>query len=269
MAVAKHFTKILAIAMTVLIATETAAQTTEQPVLPWENDFISKWGLNDDIAWMAEDISEFDLNYNDGLRAGIWGLTASSARFFGLKVNNAIDERFNVRKSTEAVVKYMHNLISFNHGDTLAAITMYINTPLVEETDSIFKRPSCVVKHIDLGLLEKLDSAYNARQKTIVIRKPVSVCTIQDPKKADVSLQPAVIDSVKQVMAVDGTTGEMVKPAIVVVEEKEIIHLVKSGDTLSHLAKKYNVSISDIQKWNKLKGDLIKIGQKLIIRTKE
>lgn len=244
------------------------AQTTEQPILPWEEDFVNKWGLNDDIAWMAEDISEFDMNYNDGFRAGIWGMTASSARFYGLKVNSVIDERFNLKKSTEAVARYMNNLIAFHHGDTLAAITMYINTPLVEEGDSAFKRPKCAIKHIDIDVLAKLDSAYNAKQTIIIIKKPIPVCTtIQEPTKNGAKIQPTIADNIKQVMTVDETSKEIVKPAVVVIEEKEIIHVVKKGDTLTKLANKYGVSISDIKKWNKLKGDIIIIDQKLTIRT--
>lgn len=269
MAVTKHITKTIALAVAVLLAVKADAQTTEQPILPWEEDFVNVWGLNDDIAWMAEDISEFDLNYNDGFRAGIWGLTASSARFFGLQVNRAIDERFNVRKATEAVVRYMHNLIAYTHGDTLAAITMYINTPLVQECDSTFKRPQCAQKHISVEALEKLDSAYNAKQKTIIIKKPVAVCTIMEHTKGAETMQPAVVENVKQVMSVDEHSTEVVKPAVVVVEEKEIIHVVKTGDTLSALAKKYGVKISEIQKWNNMKNDIIKIGQKLIIRARK
>ena len=42
-------------------------------------------------------------------------------------------------------------------------------------------------------------------------------------------------------------------------------HTITSGDTLSQLAKKYGVTVADIKKANNLKGDKIKIGQKLKI----
>lgn len=42
-------------------------------------------------------------------------------------------------------------------------------------------------------------------------------------------------------------------------------HTVGSGDTLSQLAKKYGITVADIKKANNLKGDKIKIGQKLKI----
>ena len=40
---------------------------------------------------------------------------------------------------------------------------------------------------------------------------------------------------------------------------------VKKGDTLSSIARKYNVSIQNIKAWNNLKSDAIGIDQKLII----
>lgn len=43
------------------------------------------------------------------------------------------------------------------------------------------------------------------------------------------------------------------------------IHLVKSGDTLTSIAKHYHVSVKKIQAWNKLDSDFLKPGEKLKI----
>ncbi len=48
----------------------------------------------------------------------------------------------------------------------------------------------------------------------------------------------------------------------------EIEYTVVSGDTLSGIAKKYNVSVGDVYKSNGLKSDLIFVGQKLKIPGK-
>ncbi len=45
-------------------------------------------------------------------------------------------------------------------------------------------------------------------------------------------------------------------------------HLVKRGDTLGHLAIRFQTTVKDIQKANGLKGDLIRIGQTLIIPSR-
>jgi LysM repeat protein len=45
------------------------------------------------------------------------------------------------------------------------------------------------------------------------------------------------------------------------------IYHVKSGDTLSHIAKHHKVSVRQIKQWNNLKSDFLRIGQKLKIHT--
>ena len=44
-----------------------------------------------------------------------------------------------------------------------------------------------------------------------------------------------------------------------------IMYTVKSGDTLSKIAQKHHVKVSDLKKWNNLKSDLIRENQKLKI----
>jgi LysM repeat protein len=44
------------------------------------------------------------------------------------------------------------------------------------------------------------------------------------------------------------------------------IHVVKSGDTLSAIGRKYRVSVKQIMLWNNLKSTNLQIGQKLIIK---
>jgi LysM repeat protein len=51
-------------------------------------------------------------------------------------------------------------------------------------------------------------------------------------------------------------------------KEKTITYVVKKGDTLYGIAKKHNVKVDDIKKWNNLRIDRINIGQKLKIKKK-
>ena len=48
---------------------------------------------------------------------------------------------------------------------------------------------------------------------------------------------------------------------------KTSFHIVKKGETLARIAEKYDVTIADIKKWNKLKSDEIMVGQKLVIKN--
>ncbi|HOU81604.1 MAG TPA: LysM peptidoglycan-binding domain-containing protein [Bacteroidales bacterium] len=46
---------------------------------------------------------------------------------------------------------------------------------------------------------------------------------------------------------------------------QNIVHIVKSGETLSAIASKYGVSVDNIKNWNNLSSDKLSIGQKLTI----
>lgn len=48
-------------------------------------------------------------------------------------------------------------------------------------------------------------------------------------------------------------------------ERKTQFHTIKSGESLGKIADKYNVSISELKKWNHIKGNTIQAGKKLKI----
>jgi membrane-bound lytic murein transglycosylase D len=50
-----------------------------------------------------------------------------------------------------------------------------------------------------------------------------------------------------------------------VVDNSKVIYKVKSGDTLGHIAEKYNLVSRDIRRWNNLSGSTIRPGDELII----
>jgi LysM repeat protein len=51
-----------------------------------------------------------------------------------------------------------------------------------------------------------------------------------------------------------------------VTQAKTIVHVVQQGETLSSIAKKYNVTVDKIKKDNNLSTDKIVVGQKLILK---
>jgi membrane-bound lytic murein transglycosylase D len=52
-------------------------------------------------------------------------------------------------------------------------------------------------------------------------------------------------------------------------QEVKKVHVVKKGEHLSVIARKYNVSVKEIKDWNKLKSNALYKGQKLIIYAEE
>ncbi|UII32635.1 LysM peptidoglycan-binding domain-containing protein [Fulvivirga ulvae] len=49
--------------------------------------------------------------------------------------------------------------------------------------------------------------------------------------------------------------------------EAEKVHVVKPKETMFSISRMYSVSIEDIRKWNNIDGNILDIGQKLIIRN--
>ncbi len=46
---------------------------------------------------------------------------------------------------------------------------------------------------------------------------------------------------------------------------KRTVHRIKSGETLGHIAGKYGVRVSEIKRWNGLKSDMIRVGQRIVV----
>ncbi len=48
-------------------------------------------------------------------------------------------------------------------------------------------------------------------------------------------------------------------------QQQRIIHKVKKGQTLGQIARRYGVTVKQLQSWNKIKGNNLRIGQNIII----
>ena len=66
--------------------------------------------------------------------------------------------------------------------------------------------------------------------------------------KADEFFNPVTIKKIK-----DGGDGQ------------RIIYRVRSGDVLGKIALRYRVTVSQIRRWNNLRGNMIRVGQRLVI----
>ena len=62
------------------------------------------------------------------------------------------------------------------------------------------------------------------------------------------------------------STKETTKKEKKETKSKTTYHTVKKGETLGKIADKYDCTIADLKKWNKIKGDTIEVGQKLIVK---
>ncbi len=61
------------------------------------------------------------------------------------------------------------------------------------------------------------------------------------------------------------TTATPQKPAPVPQQSTVKYHKIKKGETLSSIARKYHTTVANLKKWNKLKSDFIREGQRIIV----
>ena len=58
-----------------------------------------------------------------------------------------------------------------------------------------------------------------------------------------------------------GTPVSAIKPAEIV-----NVHVVKKGDTLYSISKRYKISVTNLKKWNNLEDNILQIGQELTVK---
>ena len=52
-------------------------------------------------------------------------------------------------------------------------------------------------------------------------------------------------------------------------QKKNAVHVVKDGDTLYSISRRYSVSVNDLKRWNYMYGDTISVGQELTVKTEK
>lgn len=73
-------------------------------------------------------------------------------------------------------------------------------------------------------------------------------------------LSPAALGIAPEVPAVPAVTDALIEG-----KGTPTIHVVKPGETLYRISRKYGQKVETLRKWNKLPDDIIEIGQKLIV----
>lgn len=226
--------------------------------LPWNELFLEEMSLGDDVVWAAMDISGLDINYKDGTRAGIWGLTPAVARNYGLRVDRWVDERYDVKRSSVAAAYYMKDLISRYDNDTARALMAFVNTPFRQVGDERWVTPGRAARQISRDVLQKLRDQYNITDEERARR----IAETDSVRAESERQQQIMIAERQEVQNQVQQPSEQPQQQ----QQKTTIHKVKQGDTLSQLARKYRCTVAQLKLWNGLKSDLIRIGQKLKIK---
>ena len=145
--------------------------------LPWDSLFVS-YGLTESMAMIPTYISsDFNINYNDGYSAGIWGLTAPVARRYGLIVNNEIDQRYDLKLSSEVAARYLKDLMA-HYGNEKVATLAYLNgAALMIEAAKIY---NIDLQNITDEGLEKLHRHFNQKHEASLLTPNSTLLTHLD-----------------------------------------------------------------------------------------
>jgi murein DD-endopeptidase MepM/ murein hydrolase activator NlpD len=105
------------------------------------------------------------------------------------------------------------------------------------------------------ALLERKAKA-DMRRALTPMRKAKPV----EPMPDTVELSPSAIGIDPEVPAVHGLTESLLGS-----RQSSTVHVVKPGETLYRISRRYGITVDKIRKWNKLPDDIIEVGQKLIV----
>ncbi|UPQ88572.1 lytic transglycosylase [Vibrio sinaloensis] len=277
-----------------------------EPFLYLITEKIEQRGLPLELALLPVVESSFDaFAYSHGSAAGLWQFVPGTGEMYGLKQNFWYDGRRDVAAATDAALDYLtylnkrfdgnwnHAIAAYNSGGGRVSSAIRKNKKLGKPTDFFSldlprETSGYVPKLLALADIVANQQHYGIEIPAIANRQVVELV---DPKeqldlaiaanyagisvKQLQSLNPAYnqwatapdgphqlllpVDSVTKFnQAADANRGKGMK----VVRYK-----VKSGDTLSVLASKYNTTSKVIRRANNLKSNTIRVGQHLMIPT--
>ena len=122
---------------------------------------------------------------------------------------------------------------------------------LQEETDAV--REAAMLERKAMEDMRKMSSSSGKAKKADGM---ASV-----PREADHSLQ----DLTKDVSGLPDLAETPKPSAKAATATGAMVHVVKPGETLFRISRRYGVEVDKLKKWNKLPDDIIEVGQKLIV----
>ena len=130
---------------------------------------------------------------------------------------------------------------------------------------------------LDSSVPNSSDAATSSGTSASTISRDTSSENAADPGEATsvvvpspASTIPAKNDKTTTAPTVEAPATNSTKTApAVTIQKVKITHKVKSGESLSTIAKKYKVTIAELKSWNSLSSDKLSIGKALKVITKK
>lgn len=135
-------------------------------------------------------------------------------------------------------------------GDNLTAISNRYGVTVadIKDWNNLRSNKAPLGRNLKIKVNERVAFKEKATEKDSVVKPNVATQIAKADSKGDVKFTSEKVVTYKDVTKT---------------------HKVKSGDNISEIAAKYDVSVADIKKWNKLKSNNIMLGDKLKIVKNE
>ncbi len=267
-------------------------------------------GLPSDLFFVGLIESGFNIHAFSRAKAlGPWQFIKGTAKRYGLRVENQVDERRNIHKATVAAANYFKDLYNIfgswelalcaynageyriinaiRKGNTRDYRTLVRKKLLPKET--IYYIPKVAAarflakKHGFRNYLKSFrkESREYARGEVFRVGVPFSLRSLA--KKAEISYQKLKKfnpDIRRETIYPGRNSYRLIAPrenlsllASVIGKfrsnryafSQALYYRVMPGDNLSSISLRFNVRVSSLKRWNKIRGSQIFIGQKLVV----
>ena len=266
---------------------------------------IEKRGMPGEIALLPIVESAFQpFAYSHGRAAGIWQFIPGTGRRYGLKQNWWYDGRRDVYASTQAALNYLQRLNKIFDGDWMLALAAYNSGEgtvlkairrnkkrgkpthfwalhLPKETRSYVPRLLAIAKvvadpaHYNIHIASLENTPFFRRVDTksqidLALAAEMADITLDELYKLNPGYNRwATAPKGPHHLLIPVAKADAFEEKLANLPNSERMrwkhHKVKSGETLSHIADKYRISLSLLKDSNKLRRNMIRVGQNLII----
>ncbi|WP_105215159.1 MULTISPECIES: LysM peptidoglycan-binding domain-containing protein [unclassified Pseudoalteromonas] len=257
---------------------------------------VEKRELPIELALMPLIESDFDASaYSHKHASGLWQLTPSLAKYFGVKISPWYDGRQDVIDSTQAALDFIeylhkrfdgdwyHTIAAYNVGEGRVLKAIESNKKAGKSTDFFALKLPKQTRHYVPKLLaavqllkhQKMEFPLIANQPSITTL-PLSGAVVLADKTKWGNLEqlnhgvirfPAIIDAPHIVVPVEDK--QQWQTLIADQQNGDYSqwqnYTIAKGDSLSVIAKRYSLTVQQLKTFNNLKSDRIRIGDKLIL----
>ncbi len=268
---------------------------------------LRKAGLPDDLVWLPIVESMFKpLALSSARALGLWQFIRTTGLNYGLNQDKYVDERRDPYKSTIGAIKYLDHLHSF-FGDWTTALASYncgegfvqrvINSQNISYLDNfwdLFQRlPYQTARYVP-RFIAVVKIIQDPAKYGITLPEPYpplkfDTVEVNHPAKlsslaATLGIEASELEFLNPELRYQSTpdkpynlrvpvgSGEKLMAALATIPKyvppEYAQHKVKSGETLSSIARRYGTSVSNLQRINNLKGTLINVNQVLRIPSR-